>query len=167
MEPINYHLVGDKMKNNIVVKPIDMVWQDPQSFCITEFIRDELFYYFKCWDYQSMLDGEIKDADFLGCFNVENILAVKHIRFTKSETYPIDFENNFKCYYYEVNDSLWLDDVLKERKTNDEDWRKYDTNNYRHFVLENAKYWVEVIGSNLIFEKKEKDKNRMELWEDF
>ncbi|MCL6353305.1 hypothetical protein [Pectobacterium polaris] len=155
------------MKKNITVKPIDMVWQDPQSFCITEFIRDELFYYFKCWDYQSMLDGEVVDAGFLGCFNVENILAIKHIRFTKTETYPIDFENNFKCYYYEVNDSPWLKDVLKERVSNDKEWEKHDTNKYKHFVLENAKYWIDVIGSNLTFEKKEKDKRRIEFWENF
>ncbi|ASY75412.1 hypothetical protein [Pectobacterium polaris] len=114
-----------------------------------------------------MLDGEVVDAGFLGCFNVENILAVKHIRFTKKETYPIYFENDFKCYYYEVNDSPWLKDVLKERVSNDKEWEKHDTNKYKHFVLENAKYWIEVVGSNLTFEKKEKDKRRIEFWENF
>ena len=32
------------------------------------------------------------------------------------------------------------------------------------FILENKEYWVEVIGSNLIFSKKEKDEAKLEIF---
>jgi len=156
------------MKAEIIIRPIDQVWQDPQSFCMTEFIRDELFYYFKCWDYQSMLDGKVQDAGFLGCFTIENMLAIRHTRFTKQTTYPVETEHDCKCYYYEITHSPWLRDTLANRTQHDPDWADANQqHNYRHFVLENAKYWVEVIGSNLVFEKRKKDRQRMQLWKHF
>ncbi|HCZ8414310.1 TPA: hypothetical protein O4D25_003259, partial [Proteus mirabilis] len=97
--------------------------------------------------------------------NIENMLAVKHTRFTKTEIYPVDIDHDYKCYYYEVNDSNWLNNILNERTKNDSDWNKYDTNTYKHFILENKEYWVEVIGSNLIFSKKEKDEAKLVLWD--
>ena len=162
---LNYQHVGDYMKENIAVKSIENIWQDPQCFCISEFIRDEFFYYFKCLDIVSMKKGSIVDAEYLGCFNIENMLAVKHTRFTKTEIYPVDIDHDYKCYYYEVNDSNWLNNILNERTKNDSDWNKYDTNIYKHFILENKEYWVEVIGSNLIFSKKEKDEAKLVLWD--
>ncbi|HCQ8189672.1 TPA: hypothetical protein OL930_003802 [Proteus mirabilis] len=54
---------------------------------------------------------------------------------------------------------------MNERTKNDSDWNKYDTNTYKHFILENKEYWVEVIGSNLIFSKKEKDEAKLVLWD--
>lgn len=153
------------MSSNVIVKSIDSVWQNPQSFCITEFIRDELFYYFKCWDYHAMLNGQLKDTDFIGCFNIEKILAVKHTRFTQQTLYPVDFDHNEKCYYYIIEQSPWLQEVLQLRNSTDKNWTEYDTNHYQHFILENGQYWIEVIGSNLIFDRKQATAHQIQLWE--
>ncbi len=50
-ELVNYQHVGDYMKENIAVKSIENIWQDPQCFCISEFIRDEFFLLFQMFRY--------------------------------------------------------------------------------------------------------------------
>lgn len=155
------------MKEEIIVHNIENIWQDPQCFCISEFIRDEFFYYFKCWNYNKAIANDIEEEDFLGCFNVENMISIRHLRHTKLELYPSNIDHNYKCYYYEIKNSQWVMKIMKERENYDSNWRKYDDRIYKHFIFENAEYWVEVIGTKVIFDKVQKVDEKIYLWENY
>ena len=156
------------MCEKIIVHTIDKIWRDPQNYCIIEFIRDTLFCYFKCWKFNEIVfSNHVKEENFIGVFCVENLLSIKHTRHTKFSLYPNDIQHDYGCYYYEIENSKWVYNILTERAYSDPEWKKYDNNDYRHFVFENAKYWIEVIGTEVSFCKTKKSKEKTYLWKKF
>jgi hypothetical protein len=145
----------------IIIHPLE-VWQDPQCNCITEFIRDEMFYYFKCWD---SLNDEIKEADYLGLIHLKGVWAVNYQRFRKTSYYPIDIENDYRGYYYEIANSEWVTNLKNERSKFDKEWSYFDKREYTHFVLENNEGWVEVVAVEIKFSKIKMDKSKLKLWD--
>lgn len=147
----------------IIVHPIP-VWQDPNTYLNIEFIRDELFCYFKCLNEELMKNGIRKEEKHLGVLHVKRLLAIKHNRFTRLTLYPIPYEHEYASYYYEIENSLWLEESLAQRKVEDQDWEKYDRITYKHFVFENSKYWVEVIAKSVDFAISKRSKYKLDLW---
>ena len=148
---------------NIIVHPID-VWQNPNTYLNVEFLGDELFCYFKCLVPELAEKGIHKDEAFLGVFHITGLLEIRHRRYTKLELYPICFDNDYVSYYYEVVNSKWLEQITDYRSSVDNDWLKYDKKQYKHFIFENSKYWIEIIGASIEFKKVKKTKYKMTLW---
>lgn len=111
-----------------------------------------------------MKDGIQKEEKELGVFYVKNLLAIKYNRFTRLTLYPISYEHEYTSYYYEIENSLWLEELLADRRVEDQGWEKYDKKIYKHFVFENSKYWVEVSATSVDFVKSKRLRYKLNLW---
>lgn len=131
---------------DIIVHNIS-VQQNPNVYVITEFVRDEMFIYFKINN----------DKDNIGVFHINGLIYLLHNRTTKTFLYPILFENDSLGYYYEIKNS----DVLREIKKN----KLLNNDEYHHFIFENYKYWIEVIAKNVNFYTIKSNKKLKYLWE--
>lgn len=148
----------------LIIHPLSE-YKDPNAYLIIEFVRDELFCYFKCLNKKKVERNIFIHENFLGLLQVEGLISIKHNRYTKLHLYPTSYENIHHSYYYEVLNSSWVNEIIAYKNKNDPDWRKYDQRVYRHFILENYEYWVEIIASNIKFKKVKKKKNLLKLWD--
>ncbi|MFL0063189.1 hypothetical protein R5N98_11170 [Tenacibaculum maritimum] len=157
MELKNYQLVVKGMKEGLLVHGFE-VWQDPQCDPIVEFVADNLFYYFKCWNVKS----PPKSENFLGLFHCKNIESIKYVN--PYETYPFLEELDYKCYYYELKNSTWLQEWRRLKLKREPNWSKYNSINYKHFILMTRESYIEIISSGIEFKKVKKTKNKLNLW---
>jgi hypothetical protein len=162
---INFLNVNNDQMNNIILHKVD-VWQDPNSPMNIQSIDDEIYMYFKRFRSALAEKGIYKNEDFLGMFRVKNVLEIKYRRFTKIELYPLDFDHNFRGYYYEKKDSELLQEIKKYKDAYDTNCDKYDKKEYKHFIFDNNKYWIEVIGTSVDFYKVKKKTDLISKWVD-
>lgn len=157
MELKKYQLVDKYTNDNLLVHGFD-VWQDPQCDPIIEFVANSLFYYFKCWNKRF----PPKSESFLGQFYCKNVESIKYVNPYKS--YPFLEALDYKCYYYELKDSIWLEEWHRLKTEKDPNWMKYNSIDYKHFILMTRESYIEIISSEIEFKKVKKTKGKLKLW---
>ncbi len=147
----------------MIVHRLD-VWQDPNSPLNIEFVADEILIFFRCLLEKDAEHGVHRQTKFLGLLRVENVIAIRSNRVGRIELFPSDVDHDFRGYYYEVQDSAWLNALEISRDLEDPGWRKFDKKIYRHFVFDSDKQWVEVIGTAVSFHRVKKMTNKTRKW---
>lgn len=63
----------------------------------------------------------------------------------------------------QISSSRWLKELYEKREqVEGTNWRDYDFREYKHYIIESNKNWIEVIASNVEF-RKVLSKKHMEI----
>ncbi|MFK7031643.1 hypothetical protein [Flavobacterium oreochromis] len=150
-----------------IVKLIEIdYWIDPNTPLNLQVIGDEVLIFFKCLNKEFIKNGIHKNEQFVGLFHLKNVLDIRHKRYTKLQLYPIDFDHNFQGYFYEIQNSNWLKEIISFRDTQELNWEKYDKKTYNHYVFDNNKFWFEIIAEKIEVHKIRKKQDLLSKWKD-
>lgn len=144
-----------------IAKPIALeVWKDPQSFVITQHVRDEAWVYFRCWE----TAGE--EAGYIGCLHFEGVWHVDGSRFPETKGYPNIMETDLRSYYLIIEGSRLLKALETQRAAYHPEWKKFDRRRYRHYVVESHDFYINIIANNVSFSIIEGDRAKpfFEIW---
>lgn len=126
------------------------VWKDPQGYVLIEHVRDEAWFYFKCWQSAGV------DASYIGCLHFEGVWHISSSRFHKFKSYPNIKETDLTSYYLIITNSALLNTLKNQRAEDDPNWEKYDKRSYNHWVVESHDYYTNIIAAKVSFSKIEK-----------
>lgn len=136
------------------------VWQITSEFAIIEQYYDEVTVLFLFWD-----ENKKEVLDKVGRLFFSGVWTMRYSRF-KTRYYPNEIDHEFRSCYLIVKNSKWLNSLKRERSKRDKDWRKYDQRKYKHFVVNNNAYYVEIIAPKVKFDIIDKSEYLWRRWDE-
>lgn len=80
--------------------------------------------------------------------------GVRFERHKRLHYYPNREDDDFNSCYWIIDDSSWLKELTLERESYFSDWKQYDKTEYKHYIIQSNKHYIEVIAGAIIFSKK-------------
>ena len=136
------------------------VWPVTSEYAIVEQYDDEIIINFKFWDKNQKT---VKNK--MGCLTFNRVWTLRYTRFNETRYYPIEVEHNFQSYYLEIKNSEWLKLMENDRSNYDNEWKKYDNGNYKHYVFQNNSYFIEIIANGVEFKIKKIKGKYKKIWD--
>lgn len=130
--------------------PIELpVWQAPNDDVYIKSKGEDLDIIFKIW----LSAG--KYSKLLGLLNFKQVWGgVRFERHKRLHYYPNREDDDFNSCYWIIDDSSWLKELTLERESYFSDWKQYDKTEYKHYIIQSNKHYIEVIAGAIIFSKK-------------
>ena len=141
--------------------PIELkVWQIPSEFGIMTQYYDCLLFSFKFWN-----ENKLEVVDKIANLFFKGVWTMKFSRFNKYRYYKDEIEHSFHSNYWIIPNSSWLEELKSQRKNNDKKWEDYDKRNYKHYIVQNNAYYIEIIADNVEFYISNANEIYNKIWE--
>jgi hypothetical protein len=135
------------------------VWPITSEYSIVEQYDDKVTVNFKFWD-----ENQKTVRNKMGCLTFTGVWTLRYSRFNKTRYYPDEMEHDFKSYYLEIQDSDWLKSMKNDRAVFDNGWEKYDHRDYKHYVVQNSSYFIEIIAQAVEFQIRKITRQYRKTW---
>lgn len=128
-----------------IAVPIPLaVWQDPQGNLTLNHTDGLCEVLFDCWDES----GE--PADYSCSIKFQQAWAVRGVCM---ESTPYKYKEHLRSCIYEIENSLWLDELSKMRVAYYPEWKDWDKRIYKHFLVTGHDNYYEIIATGFDEEK--------------